>query len=92
VLKRDCVPSKRRYVGMNLPANCGPLSVMRVSGSPCSQTMCFQYAVSSAFTFEVVGTKCTYLVKRSTMTAIQSNSLGVGLRPVIKSIDTCCQG
>jgi hypothetical protein len=32
------------------------------------------------------------LVKRSTMTAIQSNSLGVGLRPVIKSIDTCCQG
>lgn len=57
---------------LNLDANCGPLSEMMRSGSPCSFQTLSQYslAMPSELTVSLVGMAWTIFEKRSTTTMI----------------------
>jgi len=71
---------------MILAANCGPLSEITLSGSPCSfQTLSLnKRANPSVLVLSVVGIKCPIFVNLSTTTKIESYPCAKG-NFVIKS-------
>jgi len=71
-------------------ANCGPLSDIMLSGSPCNRhTLSLNnFASPSAVVFSIVGTKCAIFVNQSTTTKILSYPWASG-NLVIKSADIC---
>ena len=82
-----------RFSSFMIPVtNCGPLSEIILSGSPCSFQMLSlnKRANPSALVFSVVGIKCPIFVNLSTTTKIESYPYAKG-NFVMKSALMCDQ-